>query len=198
MKERVSFKLPVYKDQGQAGNYGVLIAINDVVSLVIHNDGGAQTLQDVTLTGVFEGGKTIEWDYQATPLNQLIKTYDVVRVHKKHQWNCPGPQNWSATIAESGGGTAAPLSVGTVTLSGVTYNVNVTEAATGAGITPAFVQAVVDKLNSLLGSEGFATGTVAGLAGSQTLAIRINDTTLNWTAITVPTGGTVTVQPIVV
>lgn len=180
MKEAVSMKVPVYKDQGGgSGNIGKLIEVGDTVRFIIRNDAGAQTTQDVTVTAVLEQGKTIQWDNSTTG---NLRTEDIVRVHQRHQYSCPGPSIWTATLTEATF-TAIPMSVTSITFSGATYPVNISETAAEAGIQQTFVDALINKINSILGDQGIAKGVITGSAGTQTLTITISDLLLRWDAI---------------
>ena len=191
MKEKVTFKLPVYRDQLTNSTYiGQKVQVGDTVRLIIRNDGGPQTTQDVVLTAVLEGAKTIEWDNGTTG---NLRTEDIVRVHQRHQYACPVPGPYTAILTELNPGTV-PMGITSITLSGATYAIGTVETAAANAIQPAFAQATVDKINSILGDNGFASYVIAGSAGTQTLTITIRDLTLVWTAIAV-TGATITQAP---
>jgi hypothetical protein len=168
MKEGCKFTLPVYKDQTSAPNYGILAAIGDTVTLVIANDDGVETTRDVVLTGVGNRGREIFWDTSTT---NNLRTEDVVRVGAEHQYNCPGPQTWTVTLTELNGSTVAAKVV-TLSLNGVPYNINVTEAAIGNGITATFITELVATINSLIAGIGTASAVLTGTAGSQVLTLR--------------------------
>jgi hypothetical protein len=168
MKEGSKFTLPVYKDQTSAPNYGVLIAVGDTVTLVIDNDDGVETTRDVVVTSVGNRGREIFWDTSTT---NNLRTEDVIRVSAKHQFKCPGPQTWTVTLTELNGSTVAAKVV-TLSLNGVPYNINVTEAAIGNGITTTFITELVATINSLIAGIGTASAVLTGTAGSQVLTLR--------------------------
>lgn len=166
MKQASTFHLPVRK----ATNQRAIVEIGDTVTLLITNDGGIATTQDVVLTGVFDYGKTIQWDAGTTG---NLGTRHIIRPHIKHEYHCAGADDWQAILSESGGGAAA-ASVTSLTINGVVYAVGVTEAAAAAGITTVFRDALIAKLQKMVGSNGNVTGVIAGSAGTQTLTLRFN------------------------
>jgi len=169
MKEGSKFTLPVYKDQTSGANYGLLIEAGDTVTLVIANDDGTETTRDVVVTAVGNAGREIFWDTSTT---NNLRTEDVIRVGAEHQFNCPGPQTWTITLAELSETTVAAL-VSTISLDGVPYDINVEEAAIAAGITSAFQTELVDTINSLIAGVGYASSSIAGAAGDQVLTLRL-------------------------
>lgn len=187
--QRATFKVKVYKDQTVGANEGVIVATGDTVTLAIRNSGRAATSQDVVLTNVLDGGRTIEWDAQAS--NYTISN-DVIRPHQKHNYSCPGLRNFVATLTESSPTTVA-MSVTSITLSGATFPVGISEESAANGITPEFVEALLAKLNQILGYDGTFTGVVTGTAGSQVLTLRAIGTQAKWTAIA--GAGATIVQP---
>jgi len=170
MKQAVTFDLPVHK----ATNQAAIVEIGDTVTLVISNDGGAPTTQDVVLTDVQDYGKTIQWDASTTG---NLGTRHVRRVHAKHEYHCAGPDDWQAVLTEENDSDTDPAEVISLTINGVVYLVEVVEAAAADGITETFRAELVAKLQSLLGTNGYVTGVVAGVAGAQTLTIKIVGTT---------------------
>lgn len=191
--QAATFRLKVYKDQltpaTLAANYGKIIAIGDTVTLAVRNDAGPETAQDVVVTDVLDGGRTIQWD--GSLVSQTI-TEDVVRVHQKHEFYCAGPRNFRGSILE----TTGPMTVTSITLNGAVLPVGIAEGATAAGIDPAFVTALLSKLNSLVGGDGQFTATVTGTAPTQTLTVDLKRSAFFWSAW-VGSGGTVT-QPAVI
>lgn len=177
MKESVPFKLPVYKDQTNSANIGKIIEVGDTVTLVIYNNKlTGPTTQDVTVTAVGNGGRTIEWNNSTTG-NLLAERIE--RVHAKHQYTCAGAQNWEIVLTEaSASSVKAKVTSMAFGVPSVVYDIGVEEAAAANGITDLFVEELVDKINSVLGNEGYAHGVVAGSAGSQTLTLTINGLTL--------------------
>lgn len=169
MKEGCKFTLPVYKDQTSAPNYGLLAATGDTVTLVIANDDGVETTRDVVLTGVGNRGREIFWDTSTT---NNLRTEDVIRVGAEHQFNCPGPQTWTVTLTELSPATVAAKVV-SLSLGGVAYSINVTEAAIGNGITTTFISELLVAVNSLVAGIGSASAVLTGTAGSQVLTLRL-------------------------
>lgn len=184
-------KYPIYKDQGTASNYGKKTVTGDTVTLVIKNDAGAESTIDVVTTDVLDGGRTIQWN----PGTTGIRTFDVVRTHQKHEFRC-SINDFSATLTEVAN-EALLMSVQSVTINGGVYAVNVSETGPGAdGIPAAFAQAVVDKIQGIIGKEGTVSYQITGSAGSQVLTIIIRGMSVPWTAIAA-TNATV-VQPTIV
>jgi len=174
MIEGAKFTLPVYKNQGTLAsptNVGVLAAAGDSIILVVRNDNGTQTTRTVTITAVGNANREIFWDSSTT---DNLRTEDVVRVAAQHQYNCPGPVNWAVVLTESGGGTAAKAKVTSFTFGGVVYAIGTEETAIAAGIEAGFNTALVNAVNALLGPLGFASGVIAGVAGTQTLTLTIS------------------------
>jgi hypothetical protein len=170
MKQAVTFHLPVHK----ATNDPAIVEVGDTVTLGITNDGGAMTTQDVVLTAVSDGGKTIQWDAGTTG---NLGTRHVIRPHAKHSYHCAGVDDWQAVLTEEGDSDTDPAEVISLTINGVVYAVEVVEAAAADGITETFRAELVAKLQELVGPNGYVTGVVAGVAGAQTLTIKIAGTT---------------------
>ena len=168
MKQAVTFDLPVHK----ATNQAAIVEVGDTVTLVISNDAGAPTTQDVVLTGVLDYGKTIQWDASTTG---NLGTRHVRRVHAKHEYHCAGADDWQVVLTEDND-PAVEASVTSLVINGVVYEIGITEAADTDGIEAAFAAAVVAKLQAMIGSNGYVTGVVAGVAGAQTLTIKITGT----------------------
>lgn len=174
-------KLPIYKDQTVGANAGLKILAGDTVVLVIKNDAGPETLISVVVTLVLDGGRTIQWD----PGTTGIRTFDVVRTHQKHQFDCAGALSFQAIFAEVAT-EALLMSVGTMTIGGGVYSINITETGPGAdGIPAAFAQAVVDKMNSYLSFGAVASYTITGSPGTQVMNLFIRGLDgIKWTAVT--------------
>ena len=170
MKQAVTFHLPVRKATQSAD----LIEVGDTVTLVISNDAGDQTTQDVTVTDVLDYGKTIQWDASTTG---NLGTRHVVRVHAKHIYECPGALNYQAVLTESGGGTVAVAGVTSLVINGIVYPIDISEDAIAAGITQEFADALVAKFQAMFGSNGYVTAEIAGTAGTQTLTVLFTGTT---------------------
>ncbi len=156
MKDAIITKLPIYKDQTTPGNEGELIEVGDSVDLVIRNDGAAPTIQTVVVTEVALGGKQIGWNNSTTG---NLRTEDVIRVHYKHQYNCPGATNYTVTLTEAGAG-AALAEVTSIEFGSppVAYAIGAAETGDPAtGITQEFVDELVTKVQAVLGAEGFVT-----------------------------------------
>jgi hypothetical protein len=190
MKEGCKFTLPVYKDQTSAPNYGLLAAIGDTVTLVIANDDGVETTRDVVLTGVGNRGREIFWDTSTT---NNLRTEDVIRVGAEHQFNCPGPQTWTIALTELNPSTVAAKVV-SLSLGGVPYTINVTEAAIANGITATFISELLAAVNSLVAGIGSASAVLTGTAGTQVLTLRLTGMLQRPTGISVAglTPGTIT------
>lgn len=169
MKQAFTAHLPIHK----ATQSPDIIEVGDTATLVITNDAGVSTTQDVVVTAVLDYGKTIQWDASTTG---NLGTRHVQRVHAKHIYNCPGPLVWEAVLTEDDADTVAAL-VTSLVFNGVVYSIDIEEDAIANGIDPDFVTALVAKLQEMVGSNGFVTGVVAGTAGAQTLTIRIASTT---------------------
>lgn len=188
MLEGVPFKLPVYRNQtGATGaDVGKIIVPTDTLRLIIRNDMGAETTQDVTVTKVSNGGRDIQWDNGTTG---NLRTGDVVRVHQRHQYSRADRQNWTATLTELNP-TTVKMAVASITMNGAVFTVGATEAAAANGIEPAFVTDLLDKINAILMTEGTVTGVVTGTAGTQVLTLTFTGLTFTLNAITA-TGATV-------
>lgn len=171
MKHAVTFKLPVYKNQAVGANAGLIVEIGDSVDLVIDNGTAAPSVQAITLTGVFNGGTTLEWDASTTG---NLRTEDVMRVHFRHNYNCPGSLNYQVVLTETDADTVSTVTSLELGSPAVAYTVG----ATGPSVTQAFVDELVAALNALLGSEGYASAVLAGVSGSQTITITINGLTV--------------------
>jgi hypothetical protein len=169
MKQAVTFHLPVHK----ATNDPAIIEVGDTVTLVISNDAGAQTTQDVVVTAVLDYGKTIQWDASTTG---NLGTRHVVRPHAKHEYHCAGPDDWQVVLTEDND-PAVAASVTSLTINGVVYEIDVSEVGVTNGLEADFAAAVVAKLQAMIGNNGYVTGVVAGVAGAQTLTIKITGTT---------------------
>ncbi len=170
MKQAVTFHLPVYK----ATNQSAIVEIGDTVTLGISNDGGVMTEQDVVLTGVADGGKTIQWDAGTTG---NLGTRHVIRPHAKHEYHCAGSDDWQVVFTEEADSDVDPAEVISVVFNGVVYAVGVVEAVVADGITEAFRAELVAAIQALVGPNGYVTGVVAGVAGAQTLTLKIVGTT---------------------
>lgn len=175
MKHAIKFHLPVYKDQTVADDLGLKVEVGDTVTLVIDNDTAGQTTQDVVATRVFADHKGIEWDAGTTG---NLRPDDIVRVHRKHQYNCPGSADWQIVLTEAANADSVAGSVDSITLNGIEYDLGVTEDAAADGIEADFAQKLVDAINQLIGVLGYADAVVAGVAGAQTLTLTIRGLTV--------------------
>lgn len=151
-KERIQFQFPVYKDQTDSSNAGKLIEVGDTITVKLQHDSGALTDIDLTVTGVFNNGKGIEWNRGATDSD--VRTCDIARVHAKHQYRCPGRDNYRALNVS----VASSATVAGITLGGVNHAF--AGGPYGAGATSAAdAQAMEDAINVLL-NDPLAYATV--------------------------------------
>lgn len=173
MKHAVTFHQPVYKNQGTLAaptNVGLHIEVGDTLRVLVDNDTAAPTSVDLTVTGVFNDYKTIEWDGAN---NTSLRPDDIIRVHRRHQWFCVGPVNRQVVLTEASASSVLAR-VNSLVLDGAIIPINVVEEGAAAnGFEATFPDRLVAALQSILGEENaYVTGAVAGSAGSQTLTLK--------------------------
>lgn len=84
--------LPIYKDQTNPANVGVLAAAADVIVVQLKGVGGSPLrTQNLTLASVSADGQEITWEHDAT--NQYVRPGDIVGILPAYQYECPDPIN---------------------------------------------------------------------------------------------------------
>jgi hypothetical protein len=160
--EKVTFYLPVFKDQTSAPNKGKVVEVGDTVVLVLASDGAASTFS-ATLTSVSNDGRTIGWNRDAASSD--YRTEDIARVHAKHVFECQGPVNFA--LESEIEGPAANL-----VIDGVTNTFPAPFPATAEGAS-----AMQDYINeSILMGNGWCSVSVNTAATPDTLVVSIQGT----------------------
>lgn len=169
--EKVTFYLPVFKDQTNSANKGKIVEVGDTVVLVLGNDGAAASTFSATLTHVSNDGKTIGWNRDAASSD--YRTEDITRVHGKHVFTCQGPRNF--TLHAEIAGPAQNIIV-----DGVTYPfASPYFAATLAGA--AAMQAYIN--DHVLMGNGWCAVTFNATPNPDTLVVAIYGTSFTPTSI---------------
>ena len=177
MKHAISFKVRPFKDQTITANKGLPIQVGDTVTVVRHNGAAAASTQDLVVTEIVHGGLGFGWD---AGLTQNLRPEDIIRLHAKHLYACPGALNYRVILTELNPTTVqasvTSMAFGSPT---ATYGIGVTEAAAaGNGIAAEFGTRLAAAINAVLGREGNASVVIAGTAGTQTVTITITSLTL--------------------
>lgn len=188
MIQKRPFMFPVYKDQTVGANAGKLIEVGDTVTVLVDNHNGTQTPRDLTVVGVEDSAKSILYD---TTDEKNFRVEDIVRVHAKHEWNCPAPVNYELTLTSTS--TTLPISFTSIVVNGLVRPIGVAESAGGTALSPEFAQAVADALNGLLAGNGYAS---VKTNSAEVAVIRISGSPFVFSAPAVVNGtGTVAVAP---
>lgn len=161
--QKVTFSRPVYKDQTVAANYGVLIAVGDTVVVKADGDGTDDGAVSLVLTHVENGGRTIGWN-QLLNTASNYETTDITRVHKKHQFACPGLHDYINATDPAG-------PINGFTINGIYHAI--TPIAATSQVT---ANALADAINAVLLGNGNAVVTWNNLA-TDTFTIKIFGTT---------------------
>lgn len=155
-KERIQFQFPVYKDQTDTSNAGKLIEVGDTITVKLKHDSGSLTDLNLTVTAVFNNAKGIEWNRGAADSD--VRTCDIARVHAKHQYRCPGRDNYRALNV-----LVASTGIAGITLGGVNYPFPDGPYTAAANDTDA--QVMEDYINGLL-NDPLAYATVVNDGGA--------------------------------
>lgn len=145
-KECVSFNHPVYKDQTNPSNTGLLIEAGDTVSVFIANDDGTNVKVDLIVVSVIDGGKGFCYDRNVA--NQDYRSSDIYRVHGKHQYSCA-----YATPELNYRALDVAITITGVSIDSVVSSMDDTIATLNATTA----QTLEDFINSLLDNNGYAT-----------------------------------------
>lgn len=173
--ECATFTNVVYKDQTNPANQGKVVEIGDTVTLVLTNDNGVPSTQDITVTGVSDNGKTICWSTSGT----AVRTTDIIRVHAKHTFECPGPHSCSIVVTKESSGLVEFVSL---VINGATHGLGVEEPGeASSNWNPGIVTPLEEVLNELLLGNGRAHVSI----NSDELTISILGTSLNFGALVV-------------
>lgn len=92
-----SFFQPIYKDQTNPSNVGLLAEAADVIVIQLRgvNAAGEHPTQNLTILSIDETGRHITFEYDAT--NQYVRPEDIYAVTPNYQYVCPEEGNYAIT-----------------------------------------------------------------------------------------------------
>lgn len=109
--------LPIYKDQTNPANVGVLAAAADVIVVQLKGVGGSPLrTQNLTLASVSADGLEITWEHDAT--NQYVRPQDIVGILPAYQYECPDAANIGITAVDDLTATVTAFEVNGVETTG--------------------------------------------------------------------------------
>jgi hypothetical protein len=136
--------LPIYKDQTNPANVGVLAEAADVIVVLLKGVGGTPLRQqNLTLASISDDGQEIAWEYDAT--NQYVRPQDIVGILPKFQYECPDAANYGLVAVDD------------ITVTVTAFEVNGVETTGSWPVTAVGAAALELALQEAVGQNGAVT-----------------------------------------